>query len=254
MDTHRSEVQSNQGYMRNDEASRKKGFMWNCRCTSYPVLFRFQHGNHHYSDLVQLVDEEPTPDERNRRNLAIGEFLASEFTTLQTNFSKSYGDSWASPALSHAGIIRYARIFDELFFFGALRMQTITSRCFMMLLEPDFLDNRQGTGFTESNVFCDKHDQIHRVLVTLDPGNPKLSSTPLERSKLILAALLHELCHAFLLIYARKCDLPDQENPCLCGLGCHSVACQALLPTVARKAVLDRAFDLAWCPLLGLIE
>ena len=254
MDISRSDADSNQNHKENNEAFMKNGFEWNCRCDYYPVLFRLQPGNHHYADLAQLVGEDSTPDERIRQNLAIEAYLDSEFKTLQTNFSQSYGDSWATPTPSHAGITRYARLFDKLLFFGAFQMQTTTQRCFILLLQPDFLNNGPAMGFTESLTLCDKHDQIHRVLVTLDPGDPKITSTPLERSKAILGALLHELCHAFLLIYARKCHLPDQERPSLCGLGCHSVACQALLPTIARKAVLEHGFDLAWSPLLGLSE
>jgi len=72
------------------------------------------------------------------------------------------------------------------------------------LLDPYLIKRKQLLGCTEAPYLCDKHNEIHRVFVTIDPtpSDGSTTSTAAERSQSILSVLLSELCNTFLMIYA----------------------------------------------------
>jgi len=129
--------------------------------------------------------------------------LESEFSNPEIDKSQSNGGCWVTRTHFLNGIIRYARLFDKLFFFGTLQINTSTTR-YIVLLDPYLTKRKQLLGCTEAPYLCDKHNQIHRVFVTIDPtpSDGSTASTAVERSLSILSVLLHELCYTFPMIYA----------------------------------------------------
>lgn len=138
-------------------------------------------------------------------------------------------------------IRQYAHIFDQYFFQGLIFG---SGRCWVAWGYGMFR-TRSSLGNTRGISGCKVHKQIHATHIQLEPEPVHFRYTDSDIEDQIngmLATLLHEICHAVLLLYGCKCHSSLSAFLHYFGMTGHGVAFQRLYLAVMAKANVE--FDL----------
>lgn len=177
-----------------------------------------QQGSHEYTDLVGIIARDANDPNNYSEQLnayhKAGVRPDRDFTCARSN----------GPSI--AWLRKWARIFDDAFFFGAIHKNDR----YLVNWDPEQLDMY---GFARG-FECDYHRQAYRVKIFINPS-PLLDpndSLPLN----LLDTLLHELCHAALMLYGCTRTVDAQILVMTIGLTDHGPSFFDLFETVSTAA------------------
>lgn len=179
-------------------------------------------GSHRYTDLVDKIvryAEGPIPFYHPRQIEAHREAVV-------------YKDIYRfrSDNLSIHCLQKYARIFDDFFFFGALHRNNRlrVNWC------PELAEKEEAYGQTIVRSDCVLHQEIHAVEILIYPTPCEDVDGSLHSS--ILTALLHELCHAVLMLYGCKRIMTARTYVLCYGLTGHGLEFLKLYTAILHEA------------------
>lgn len=209
------------------------GNLLGCCCTPDTPGSNLQLGSHEYPALVQEISRYASPRspiQPGRQENAYRELRVSPWNDI---------DRSASTAQSDRSLQKYARLIDDLFFFGALHEK---GRCVVEWC-PGLLRNRGFYGLTGQLSDCVYHRQIHKVNILIDP-DPGMNVNGSCSSR-ILGVLLHEFCHAVLMLYGCKQNVDAETHLKFMGLSGHGLSFCDLFGEILRatKDYVGISFD-----------
>lgn len=205
------------------------GLPLRCGCTPNPPDSAMQPGSVDYVDLVLQV-----------RNYIAGSLNDDQIhAVLQFDLIK-YDDKQPNGMPTRESIRRYANVFDKYFFRGLVFGY---GRCDLDFCWHGMFRNRGIFGVTTEVRGCVVHKQIHAVSIRLDPEPIYYRTASIdEHINKMLCVLLHEMCHAMLLLYACKCHTPISAYLHYFGIKGHGCAFKWIYLAIMAKAKVE--FDL----------
>lgn len=189
-----------------------------------------QPGSHQYPDLVQMITRYAShapfyhPKQFNayrEAGSALRQFHVSNFPSIDN-------------------LRKWARIFDDLFFFGAVHEG---DRCLV-----DWHQEGNGmVGTTKTCSGCLPHQQIFTVQILIEPFPCEDVKGSLFLS--IVRTLLHELCHSALILYGCKNTMDARTHVKYFGLTGHGSSFLDLYQEILRAA--EKTFGISLITING---
>lgn len=216
-----------------------------CGCKPHPPDSAMQPGSVDYPDLINQV-----------KSYVAGSRLNDDQIHAVLLFDLiKYDDKQPNGMPTRESIQRYANVFDRYFFRGLVFGY---GRCDLGFWHGLF-HNRGSVGLTTEVRGCVTHKQIHAVSIRLDPEPVYCRAASIdEHINKMLCVLIHEMCHAILLLYACKCHTSVSAYLYYFGIKGHGVAFERIYLAIMIKAnvLFDLNFDKIhdWDPIRRLEE